>query len=263
MFDTWNRIKEGYLLVEIKEFRSFCNRRRIPYAFFGGLGTAAFLGQLPPRLIHDVDVIVPDAHGRVVREFLVSTRRFRNGDRDVPSKVGFARFAKRVHGREIVFQVFSERFTLFDNSGKHRRPLWTYDFSAAIEHAKSHPVWNLDKTDRVTLRAIPLEDLILSKLWPYFESSMFYDLLFLLQCSVQPKTLNAEYLSSRLRGSPQIMRMQCLSNIHHFGRVIQARNRFTPLINKKKVAGALGLIRDIVAASTNGKNHGSGSNSNG
>src|SRR5207249_4497843 len=175
----WSRIKERTIFAELKKLDSFCADNSVQYAVFGGVGTAAFVGQFV-RPVHDVDFVVAGAKVALLREFLC-TQHFRNEPTESSGYAGFERLAKRTESGELVFQLFPGKFTMLDLAHGRCQPLWVYNFADALEHAKSRFVWNLDRSEKLHLRVVPLEDLIVSKLWPFFESNMVYDLGFLLR----------------------------------------------------------------------------------
>src|SRR5207249_878267 len=64
----WLRPKEAAVLEEVRSLTVFCDRRRIDYAFFGGLATSAFLG-FAHRPLHDVDVMLDESGVAAVEDF--------------------------------------------------------------------------------------------------------------------------------------------------------------------------------------------------
>jgi hypothetical protein len=99
--------------------------------------------------------------------------------------------------------------------------LWTYDFSNAIDRAQSRSLFSLDGSHELSVKLIPLEDLLLSKMWPYFESSMVLDLALLLRFAVSKQPFDSEYFAARLNSGTQEMREQCFQNLARFRQTLQ------------------------------------------
>src|SRR5437763_1378964 len=174
----WRRLKEHDMFLELKRLDHFCTKNSIQYAFFGGVATAGFLGEFV-RPLHDIDVVIAQKDLRIMSGFL-RLKGFRAHGTHSSQKAGFRRFSKRTPAGEIVIQVFPGLFKLLDGTNG-RRLLWAYDFSYALDRAQSRTMHSLDRSQMLSLRVIPLEDLLLSKLWPYFESNMVFDLALLLR----------------------------------------------------------------------------------
>jgi hypothetical protein len=245
------RIKERRIFAELKKLDSFCADHSIPYAVFGGVGTAAFVGQFV-RPVHDVDFVVAGPEAAIVREFLF-TQRFRSEPTESSGYAGFERLSKSTESGELVFQLFPGKFTLLDLAHGSWQPLWVYNFADALERAKSRFVWNLDRSEKLHLRVVPLEDLIVSKLWPFFESNMVYDLVFLLRFALPKCKLDEHYLMSRLENASPVMKQQCVENLGRFDHTVQHTVLLNALSHKPLLKQSVKALKQSFARSLNGK----------
>jgi len=75
-------------------------------------------------------------------------------------------------------------------------PVGTYDFSEALERRTIRPIHALGGDGHVPVTTIPIEDLIITKLWPTVEPNSVYDLILLL-ASDMAKRLDFPYLVAR------------------------------------------------------------------
>lgn len=241
------RLKEQSILSELKKLDAFCIENHIPYALFGGIATAAFLGQFV-RPLRDIDVLTPKQYAASIYKFLKS-QRFSDEGSAFTKRAGFDQFRKRTDSGEIVFQVFPGQFKLLDGS-RRGRTLWAYSFAEAINRAHSLQVTSLDRSETLSLKVVPLEDLILSKLWPYFESNMLFDLAFLLHSVVPNTSIDSDYLRSRLQAASPLMREQCADNLFRFNDEIRNSIILNALDNEN-LAKSVDLLRLSLAAETN------------
>jgi hypothetical protein len=237
----WPRLKEQSVFSELKKLDQFCVENHIPYALFGGIATAAFLGQFV-RPLRDIDVLTPKQHVSAVHKFL-RDQRFTTEDSSFSHRAGFEQFRKRTDSGEIALQLFPGAFTLIDGTSRGRQ-LWAYNFSEAIDRAQDRVVCSLDGSERVTVKVIPLEDLIVSKLWPYFESNMLFDLAFLLHSVVPNTSIDQDYLNSRLETASPLMIQQCADNLFRFNDAVRLSVVLNTLANDSKLEQSVKLLKE-------------------
>jgi hypothetical protein len=78
--------------------------------------------------------------------------------------------------------------------------LATYDFQDALAHSQGRMISSLDGERRVVVNVLPIEDLIISKLWPTLEPTTVHDLLILLT-SPEVKNLRMDYIFKKINSS--------------------------------------------------------------
>jgi hypothetical protein len=218
-----NQVREIAIFEQLGKLESFCSKSQIQYAVFGGVATAAFLGELI-RSVHDIDVVVARKQQRQLDLFF-KRDRFVFSPTDMSIKAGYKRYVKRTRIAELVVQVFPGEFVLLDITKSNPRPMWKYEFSQALKRAQKKELWSLDRSKKIHVNVISFEDLVFSKLWHFFEPNMMFDLALLLG-HAEDEGLEWQYFRSLVDSAPLIMKHQCIANLHQFERIISTSTMF-------------------------------------
>lgn len=236
----WVRPKEAAVLEEIKRLHSFCDRKQIQYAVFGGLATSAFLG-FAHRPLHDVDIMLDAAGIAVIEQFLLKSH-FTEKKTLASESADYKRFVKTTNFTEIHFQLFQPKFVIFDPCSVQLQRLWSLDFSEPLRRATARTVKTIDKANTFSVCVLPLEDLLASKLLPFFEASMFNDLLLLLM-AVAPSAIDVEYLKSRFQSMPESIQLISIVNLDRFVSTISAQPLLKVLIDGSDLLATIDVLR--------------------
>src|SRR5207248_689197 len=100
-----------------------------------------------------------------------------------------------------VASLFPAKFTLLNVDDPHLGVEGVYDFAPALSARKLRKIASIAEGKTVQTYAVPIEDLIISKLWPTFEPSTIHDLLLLLACE-EATHIDLTYFRERLRETP-------------------------------------------------------------
>lgn len=87
-------------------------------------------------------------------------------------------------------------------------------FGRLIRSGSQSNVRSLDGAKTVDVFVVPMEDLIVSKLWPTFEPNTVHDLLLLLACD-EALRLDADYMRRRMESSGGL-KMLCYQSYQYF-----------------------------------------------
>ena len=172
---------ESRVLHWLREVDNHLTSNRIHYGLFGGAAVAAYVGHLP-RKLHDLDLLLLPNDIKEFCSFLCS-RGFKEQRSEKSSKAQFKKFVLANHIYDLIISVFPGKFTLLDVDSKNLRVLGVYDFSAGIKQSRRREIASLSGDQAIGVYAVPLEDLIVSKIWPTFEPNTVHDLLLLLTCT--------------------------------------------------------------------------------
>lgn len=185
-----------YRLLEcLSELDEFFVSRHIPYGVFGGSGIAAYVGYFP-RKLHDLDFLIPERQCDSTKTFL-SQRGFQLLETEKSRKANFLKFTRRNHIYEMIVSLFPGEFNLLDLDNPELPIVGTYDFRGAIERSGRREISSLDGQKRSRVSVIPMEDLVISKLWPTFEPNTVHDLI-LLFSSDEALALDIPYMRRKL-----------------------------------------------------------------
>lgn len=184
----------------------------ITYALFGGAAVAAYVGHLP-RKLHDLDILLypPDIEHLIG---FLEKNGFDHQKREKSDKAGFAKLILKNHVYEMIISAFPARFILLDVDKEELPVLGVYDFAEAMKRTARREIRSFSNGESVGVSAVPLEDLIISKLWPTFEPSTVHDLLLLLSCR-EASHLDLAYLRQRLEASPPLCEL-CVETLEKF-----------------------------------------------
>jgi len=192
---------ESYIFSHLYNLHLFLESEKQPHAFFGGSAVAAYIGYLP-RNLHDVDIIIPQGEESKLVSYMNS-----EGFREIKTKkAGLANFSKFLYEDDryqMIISIFPGKFTLLDLSNPNMPPIGIYDFKTAIDHRVLRSIHALCGRGEVPIITIPIEELIITKLWPVLEPKSVLDLGLLL-CSEASKNLDFAYLSDRIKESKNI-----------------------------------------------------------
>lgn len=192
---------ESYVFSHLYHLYLFLEAERQPHAFFGGTAVAAYSGHLPRRL-HDIDLIVPEGEeGRLVSHMY--SESFREQTTRKAKRANFRKFLYEDDRYQIIVSVFPGKFTLLDLTNSTMPPIGTYDFSVALERRNVRFIHALGGQGEVPVVTVPIEDLIITKLWPTLEPKSILDLSLLL-CSDAASRLDFSYLAARVKQSEKI-----------------------------------------------------------
>lgn len=192
---------ESYVFSHLYRLYLFLEAEKRPYAFFGGVGVAAYSGHLS-RTLHDLDLIIPEGEDVELVSQLSS-----EGFSECPT-----RKAHRAHFRKFLFEddryqmivaIFPGKFTLIDLGDTNMRAIGTYDFGPALERRTVRSIRALGGEGAVPVVTVPIEDMIITKLWPTFEPKSVLDLILLLGSDAASR-LDFSYLSSRVKKTRSI-----------------------------------------------------------
>lgn len=187
---------ESYVFSHLYRLYLFLEAEKRPYAFFGGVGVAAYSGHLP-RTLHDLDLIIPEGEevGLVSR---LHSEGFREHPRKKTKLAHFRKFLFEDDRYQMIVAIFPGKFTLIDLGDANMRAIGTYDFGPAIERRTVRLIHALGGKGAVPVVAVPIEDMIITKLWPTFEPKSILDLILLLG-SDAASHIDFSYLSARVK----------------------------------------------------------------
>jgi hypothetical protein len=196
----YRRSHEYHLINRLSELNSFLYSHKILYSLFGGLAVASYAGHLI-RKLHDIDVILKPSQIEPVQTFLTE-KGFKLCETHKSKRAKYLKYIH--HDNNGVYQskisLFPGKFTLLNLDSPDLPVLATYDFHDALFHSKPRVISSLDGEKKVEVIVLPIEDLIISKLWPTLEPTTVHDLLILLT-SEEARTLNMDYISQKISTS--------------------------------------------------------------
>jgi hypothetical protein len=235
---------EKRLLFWLSELDRFCESKEIPYALFGGAAVGAYAGHLP-RKLHDLDVISDREGSRMIEVFLVE-HQFKKQETVKARVADYTKFMLRNHVYDMIISIFPSTFTLINIDDEQFPVLDVYDFSPALSHRRRLSIRSLGCDESTSVSVVPLEDLLVSKLWPTFEPNTVHDLLLLL-ASKYGSALDGKYLSQRIEANP-ILRPLVLESFVRFERIYPETSWFR--LAHIGMQGPLQLLKKIVVPST-------------
>ena len=172
----------------------FFEKSKMPYALFGGAAVAAYIGHLP-RKLHDLDVIVREDDLKLADDFM-RAEGFELQQTLKSQKANYRKYLLENHLYEIIISFFPGRFTLLNVNQEDLPILGCFDFSHALERAERRRIKSLGGQGGISVKVVPIEDLIISKLWPTFEPNTVHDLVVLL--ATVRGNLDLQYMKSRV-----------------------------------------------------------------
>lgn len=172
----------------------FFENSEIPYALFGGAAVAAYIGHLP-RKLHDLDIIIREADLKLADDFM-RAEGFELQQTFKSQKANYRKYLLKNHLYEIIISFFPGCFTLLNVNQEDLPILGRFDFSRALKHAGRQRIESLGGKGGVSVKVVPVEDLIISKLWPTFEPNTVHDLAMLL--ATHKGNLDLQYMKSRV-----------------------------------------------------------------
>jgi len=238
---------EDRLLYWLSEIDAYMRANRRRYGLFGGGAVAAYIGHFP-RKLHDIDLLVLPNDIQAISAFLAS-RGFEHLKSTKSTRARFLKFVLRNHIYELIVSIFPGEFTLLDVDSEDLKPLGVYDFSMALEKVERRQILSLAMNadgirESVDVDAVPLEDLILSKLWPTFEPNTVHDLLLLLTCPEISK-LRWSYLQDRIEKANSL-RPYCLQTLQMFERSYRATAWYRLSAEKSRFDSTVVRLRAVV-----------------
>jgi len=203
---------ESYVFSHLYRLYLFLEAEKRPYAFFGGVGVAAYNGHLS-RTLHDIDIIIPEGE-EVALVSRLHSEGFCEHPRKKTKRANFRKFLFEDDRYQMIVAIFPGRFTLIDLGDVNMRGIGTYDFGPALERRTVRLIHALGGTGTVPVVVIPIEDMIITKLWPTFEPKSILDLILLLG-SDTASHLDFSYLSARVKQTESI-RLVTLQTLKRF-----------------------------------------------
>ncbi|SRR6266481_2419341 len=214
---------ESRILCTLRNVDSFFESNKIPYAVFGGSGVACYLGHLP-RKIHDIDLLISETDVPRAKRFLRSSgyvlqNTFKS------RKASFLKYSLKNHLYEMVVSIFPGKFTLLDLEDPALTPFEEFDFRPAIRASSRREINSLSSASQqaVSVRVLPIEDLLISKFWPVVEPTTIHDSYFLLTKVILTGKVRFDwdYFASRVGSNAAIANI-CLQT---FDRLVQLYSR--------------------------------------
>lgn len=203
---------ESYVFSYLYSLHLFLETENQPYAFFGGVAVAAYSGHLP-RTLHDLDLIIPEGEELGLVSCLCS-EGFREHPTTKTKRANFRKFCFEDNRYQIIVAIFPGKFTLIDLADSNMSAIGTYDFGPALEHRTVRSIHALGGEGTVPVVTVPIEDLIITKLWPTLEPKLIHDLILLLGSDAANK-LDLSYLATRMKQTED-MRSVTLQTLNRF-----------------------------------------------
>lgn len=217
-FSFIERSYESYVFSHLYKLYCFLEDKRQSHAFFGGTAVAAYIGHLP-RKLHDIDLILPQGEEGELVSYL-SSEGFHEHSTNKTMRANFRKFLFEDDRYQIILSVFPGKFTLLDLNNAAMPPIGIYDFRTALECSSVHSIQALGGQGEVPVVTVPIEDLIITKLWPTLEPKSVLDLSLLLSCDATSR-LDFTYLVSRVKQTESI-----------YSATIQTLKRFPSIYDK-------------------------------
>lgn len=192
---------ESYVFSLLYHLYLFLEAKKQTHAFFGGTAVAAYSGHLP-RKLHDIDLIVPEGEEGMLVSHMYS-ESFREQPTRKTKRANFRKFLYEDDLYQIIVSIFPGKFTLLDLAQSTMPPIGIYDFSSALERRTVRSIHALCGQGKVPVVTVPIEDLIITKLWPTLEPKSILDLSLLLG-SDAASHLDFSYLAARVKQSEKI-----------------------------------------------------------
>ena len=203
---------ESYIFSYLYKINQFLESEKQPHAFFGGVAVSAYSGHLP-RALHDFDIIIPKGEEIRFVSYLCSQGFIERSTRKT-HQAHFRKFIYEDDRYQIIIAIFPGEFTLINLADSNLSIIGTYDFGPALEHGIERSIYALGGNGTVSVITVPIEDLIISKLWPTFEPKLIHDLILLLG-SEDAKHLDLSYLAARMK-QVENMRPITLETLNRF-----------------------------------------------
>jgi hypothetical protein len=218
---------ESYVFSHLYRLYIFLEEEKTPYAFFGGVAVAGYSGHLS-RNLHDLDLIIPKGEEVGFVSYL-SSQGFHEHTRKKSKQADFRKFLFEDDRYQMIVSIFPGKFTLIDLEDENMRHIGTYDFTPALERRTIRLIHALGGQGAVPVVVIPIEDLIITKLWPTFEPKSILDLILLLG-SDAASSLDFSYIANRLKQTDRIRLI-----------TLQTLKRFLTAYNDNKCLWSKGL----------------------
>jgi len=187
---------ESYVFSQLHDLYRFLKTEKQAYAFFGGVAVAAYSEHLP-RTLHDLDLIIPEGE----EDKLVLHLRSQGFSECPTRKAHHAHFRKFLfedYRYQMIVAIFPGKFTLIDLADASMPPIGSYDFRPALEGRVVRSIRALGGEGSVPVITVPIEDLIITKLWPTLEPKLIHDLILLLG-SEAASHMDLSYLAARIK----------------------------------------------------------------
>jgi hypothetical protein len=112
---------ESYVFSHLYRLHLFLEAEKQSYAFFGGVGVAAYSGHLS-RTLHDFDLIIPEGEeaGLVSHLHLEGYREY---PRKKSKRANFRKFLFEDDRYQMIVSIFPGNFTLIDLSDTNMRTI--------------------------------------------------------------------------------------------------------------------------------------------
>ena len=206
----YHRSHEIRLLNCLIELDTFLLSHKISYCLFGGLAVASYAGHLI-RKLHDIDIILKPNQIESLQNFIIN-KGFAICETNKSKKAQYLKYVR--HDKNGVYQlktsIFPGKFILLNLDSSHLSVLATYDFQDALSQSQRRVISSLDGEREARVNILPIEDLIISKLWPTLEPTTIHDLLILLT-SPEAKTFNMNYIFQKINSSQPLREIYCNS----------------------------------------------------
>lgn len=213
MKTAFRNTHESKLIRLLSQITDYLCESGIVYGIFGSCGIAGYIGHFP-RKIHDVDIVLKPDDMRQVKDVLESL----GFSKEENQKNISANFENFVYLKDGVWKpkvsLFPGKYTFVDVDDPTFKPLGTYDFTKSLEKRQFKQIYSIDHKQNVDVYVLPLEELIISKLWPVFETVNVHD-LFLLLSNPDSENIDVNYILSRIKNSPEYTEMY-LTNLDLF-----------------------------------------------
>ena len=224
---------ESYVFEHLRHLCLFLEAQERVYAFFGGTAVAAYAGHLP-RKLHDIDIILPEGNEGGLVSYLDS-KGFREQETTKARQANFRKFLFEDDRYQMIVAIFPGRFTLLDLADPGMACIGTYNFGPALERRAIRPIHALCGEGHVPVATIPIEDLIITKLWPTLEPKTVYDLVLLL-ASDAARHIDLSYFATRIADEKAI-RSVTVKMLERFSGIYQ-KSVWSRGLPEKDVIGA-------------------------
>ena len=187
---------EKNTLRVIKAFDAFAKDREIIYATFGGAAVAGYLGHFIRRL-HDLDFIIHESSIEDCKRHF-KQNGFHARITQKSKKANFVQFEQPE--LNVICSLFAGKFNLIDIDSKDMPILIQYDLTETLQHRRQLRIESFDREVTCSILAIPIEDLLITKLFPTIEPNNMCDIAILL-CYIdlkEPLNFNQGYFQNRL-----------------------------------------------------------------
>lgn len=228
---------------------TFFLSQQTPYALFGGSAVAGYIGHLP-RKLHDIDLLVLPKNQKPLKGFLAA-KGFKLERTRKSKRAGFLKFVHRNDIYELIISVFPGSFRLLNLDDRKLPLIAKYDFSSAIVNAVRRTIRSFDGQEGVAVSVIPMEDLIISKLWPTFEPNTVHDLL-LLFLADESLRLDTEYMRQRIESDSKLSAL-CHQTYQYFEGIYHRTAWYELTQRKDNIERVKSLLKENIFSVSTGQ----------